>query len=112
MGRRSRVLPWEICSSAERLAGSRGVARGGQKSAEAIVAAAQAVKGRTRGAELVTKRSMDEGDAGKRAEKPERSRESRRRNRRGYREASVKRPRHACRDERRGSGTHGGGAVP
>ena len=49
VGRRSRVLPWEICPSAERLAGSRDVARDGQKSAEAGVAAAQGGEGRTRG---------------------------------------------------------------
>ena len=45
VGRRSRVLPWEICPPAERLAGSRDVARGGQKSAEAVVVAAQGDEG-------------------------------------------------------------------
>ncbi len=45
VGRRSRVLPWEIWSPAERLAGSRGVAMCGQKSAEAIVVAVQGGEG-------------------------------------------------------------------
>ena len=50
MGRRSRVLPWEICPSAERLAAPRGVAmeraevsRGHSSHARCVV------KGRTRG---------------------------------------------------------------
>jgi len=45
VGRRSRVLPWEICRSAERLAMLRGVAMDGQKSAEAIVVAVQGGEG-------------------------------------------------------------------
>ena len=45
VGRKSRVLPWEIWSSAERLARSRGVAMDGQKSAEAIVVAVQGGEG-------------------------------------------------------------------
>jgi hypothetical protein len=40
MGRKSRVLPREICSSAHGLARLRGVAMGEQKSAEAVLAAA------------------------------------------------------------------------
>ena len=45
VGRRSRVLPWEIWPPAERLAGSRDVARGGQKSAEAIGVVVQGDEG-------------------------------------------------------------------
>ena len=45
VGRRSRVLPWEICPSAERLAGSRDVATEGQKSAETVVVTAQGDEG-------------------------------------------------------------------
>lgn len=48
VGGRSRVLPWEIWSPAERLAGPRGVAMDGQKSAEAIVVAAQGDEGPNR----------------------------------------------------------------
>ena len=40
-----RVLPWEICPPAERLAVSRDAAMGGQKSAEAVVVAAQGDEG-------------------------------------------------------------------
>ena len=45
VGRRSRVLPWEICPCAERLAVSRDVAMDGQKSAEAVVVVVQGDEG-------------------------------------------------------------------
>jgi len=45
VGRRSRVLPWEVCRFAERLAMPRGVAMDVQKSAEAIVGAVQGGEG-------------------------------------------------------------------
>ena len=45
VGRRSRVLPWEICPCAERLGMLRGIAMDGQKSAEAVVVAAQGGEG-------------------------------------------------------------------
>jgi hypothetical protein len=45
VGRRSRVLPWEVCRSAERLAMPRGVAMDWQKSAEAVLVAVQGDEG-------------------------------------------------------------------
>ena len=76
MGRRSRVLPREICPSAARLITPRGVVKGGQKSAEAIVAAAHGGEGPNVRSRTGTEHSMPERGAEKRAERPERTRKA------------------------------------
>ena len=74
MERRSRALPRETCSPAERLATSRGGAKGGQESAEAEVAANAPRRRAEREEPNRTRPSMREGDVERRAERPERTR--------------------------------------
>ena len=64
---RSAHPPWWLASL-------RGEARGEQKSAEVVVAAAHGSEGPNRRSRVGSKRSMSEEDAAQKAEKPERSR--------------------------------------
>src|SRR3972149_1816628 len=75
MGGKSRALPWEGCSSAGGLATLRGVVKGEQKSAEAVVAAAHRGEGPNERSRVGSKRSMSEKDAAQKAERPQRRRE-------------------------------------
>jgi hypothetical protein len=76
MERRSRALPRETCSPAERLATPRGGAKGGQESAEAEVAANAPRRRARREEPNRTRPSMREGDVESRAGMPERARKA------------------------------------
>src|SRR6516164_7470440 len=74
MGRRSRVLPWEIYAP-DRMATIGRSTKGAEKSADAEVPAAQGGEGPNTRSRTGAMRSMREGDAGKStAERPERAR--------------------------------------
>jgi len=68
----TRLTPGDL-SVCLRLVASRGVTKGGQESAEAIVAALDSGEGPNMRSGTCTERSMREADAGTKAEKPERS---------------------------------------
>ncbi|MCK4408728.1 MAG: hypothetical protein KAW67_01495, partial [Candidatus Eisenbacteria sp.] len=68
----TRLTPGDLCVCL-RLVASGGVAKDGQESAEAIVAGSHSGGGPNTRSLLDTERSMRDGDADKRAGKPERS---------------------------------------